>query len=57
MVRAIKMNGVSFCVIGKVERSPRSEMYGPRGMLRLRVSDGLFMTSEQNWTDELSQKA
>lgn len=28
MVRAIKMNGVSCCVIGNVEWSPRSEMDG-----------------------------
>lgn len=58
MVRAIKMNGVSSCVIGNVERVSRSEMDGHGGMLRLKISDGLFMTSEQkDWTDGLSQKA
>lgn len=55
MLKAIKMNGVSCCVIGNDERSSRSEMDGCWGMLR--ISHGLFVTSEQkDWTDELSQK-
>ena len=55
MLKAIKMNGVSCCVIGNDERSSRSEMDGRWGMLR--ISRGLFVTSEQkDWTDELSQK-
>lgn len=37
MVTAIKMNGVSCCMIGNVERLPRSEMDGHGGMLRLRI--------------------
>lgn len=35
MLKAIKMNGVSCCVIGNDERSSRSEMDGCWGMLRI----------------------
>ncbi len=55
MVKAIKMNGVSCCLIGNVERSSRSEKGGYCGMLR--ISGGLFMTSEQtDRADEPSQR-
>lgn len=55
MVRAIKMNGVSCCVIANVERLSRSEMDGHGGTLRLRISGGLFLTPEteglDSWTE------
>ena len=49
MVNDISMNGLREVGMVKVEISPSSAVMGQRGMLRLRISDSLPMTSDQKF--------